>query len=344
MVNISHLDPKEDQDKSDSPTPELLRSQVEGGEQAPESASSSFKLKKDRILKRGSYRPSHKATFIGLAVVIAILSVNAGVIAYFMRDQSEGVTGANQSEVVISSDVLNSLGVSKATIGNAGTELVVGPNASFNGTVTVKDSVNIAGQLNLNNKITAADASLTKLSAGETSITELNVNGNATISNLNLRENLIVVGSSQLQGPTTISGLLTINNGLNVSGNLSVGGTLSMGVFQTNLLVVGGKITTRGYAPSVSKGDILALTDTVSISGNDIAGTVAVNIGAGTRSNGIVAYISFVNQYDTTPHVIITAVGPGASDVYVNRDAGGFSIGVSSIGAGGHAFDYIIMQ
>jgi len=343
MVNTSHLDSKEDQNKSDSPAPELLRSQVEGGGPTPEPVISSFKLKRDKFLRRGTYKPSHKATFIGLIVVIAILSINAGVITYLMRNQSGSATDANQSDVVISSDVLNSLGVNKTTIGSDGTELVVGPDASFNGSVTISDDVNIAGQLNLNNKITAASASLNTLSAGETSVTKLNINGDATASNLNLRENMIVVGSSQLQGPTTISGLLTINNGLNVTGNLSIGGTLSMGAFQTNSLVVGGQITTRGYAPSVSKGEALAATDTVSISGNDISGTVAVNVGTGTRS-GILAYVSFYNNYSTTPHVVVTAIGPGVSDVYINRDASGFSIGASGIVSGGHAFDYVIMQ
>jgi len=343
MVNTSHLDPKEEKEKSGSPAPELLRSQVEGGEPAPEPVSSSFKLKKDRFLKRGTYKPSHKATFIGLTVVIAILSINAGVIAYLMRSQSDDTADLNQNDVVISSDVLNSLGVNKTTIGSDGAELVVGPDASFNGSVTISDDVNIAGQLNLNNNINATSASLNILKAGDTSIEKLNVNGDATVTNLNLRENMIVVGSSQLQGPTTIGGLLTINNGLNVMGNLSIGGTLSMGAFQTNTLVVGGQISTRGYAPSVSKGEALVATDTVSISGNDIAGTVAVNVGVGTRS-GVVAYISFYNNYSSTPHVVITAVGPGASDIYINRDSTGFSIGVGSIGAGGHAFDYIVMQ
>lgn len=344
MEKNSRLDSKSSQDKvADSPSPELLRSQVEGDGPAPEPAPSSFRLKREKFLKRGTYKPSHKATFIGLAVIIAILSINAGVIAYLLRGQNGDTSNANQSDVVINSEVLNSLGVNKTTIGSDGTELVVGPDASFNGSVTVSNDVNIAGQLNLNNKITATDASLSKLSAGDTSLTKLNINGDATASNLNLRENMVVVGSSQLQGPTTINGLLTINNGINVTGNLSVGGTLSMGAFQANTLIVGGQITTRGYAPSVSKGEALVATDTVSISGNDIAGTVAVNIGVGSRS-GVVAYVSFNNSYSSTPHVVITAVGPGASDIYVNRDSTGFSIGVGSIVAGGHAFDYVVMQ
>lgn len=328
---------------SGSPNPELLKSQVEGGESKPEPVVSSFKLKTTKSFKRGTYKPSHKATFIGIAVVIAILSINAAIITYLMRGQIGFTDSVSKGDVVINSEVLDSLGVNKTPIGSDGTELVVSPDASFKGSVAISSDLNIAGQLNLNNKITAVSAILDNLTSGEITTNKININGDATASNLNLRENIIVVGSSQLQGPTTIGGLLTVNNGLNVAGNLSIGGTLSMGAFQTNALVVAGKITTMGYAPGVSKGDALAVTDTVSISGNDISGTVAVNIGVGSRS-GILAYVTFNNSYNNIPHVVITAVGPGVSNVYVNRDTSGFSIGASSISAGGHAFDYIVMQ
>lgn len=339
MVNTS-IDSKND--KSDAPSPELLRSQIEVGESKIDNNSSNKNVV-NKAPKRGSYKPSHKATFVGVIVVIAILSINVGVILFFMNNQDSTSSDANKNEVVINSDVLNSLGVSKTTIGTDNTELIVGPDASFNGTLTVNDDVSIAGQLNLNEKITAADASLANLDAGDTNLTTLNVNGDATTTNLNLRQNLIVAGSTQIQGSTTVTGLLTVGNSMNVTGNLSVGGTFSMGAFQTNTLVVGGKITTRGDSPSVSKGEALVSTDTVSISGNDISGTVAVNIGVGSRS-GIVAYVSFAHGYDTTPHVVVTPIGPGVADYYINRNSSGFSIGVGSINSGGHAFDFVVMQ
>lgn len=343
MVVTSNLDKDSEEKKSGEPTPELLKSQVEGGEPKSDNTSTSLKKAFGKITKRGTYQPSHKATFVGIVVVIAILSINAGVIAFFLRKEEVSDSEINRSEVVINSEVLDSLGVNKTTIGTEGTSLVVGPDASFNGTLTVKDDVTISGQLNLNEKITATDASLANLDAGETNLTNLNVNGDSTTTNLNLRQNLIVAGSSQLQGPTTLTGLLTVGNSVNVTGNLAVGGTFSMNAFQTNTLVVGGRISTRGNSPSVLKGDALASTDTVSISGNDISGTVAVNVGSGSRS-GIVAYVSFASAYNTTPHVVITPIGPGVSDFYVNRSSSGFSIGVGSISSGGHAFDFIVMQ
>ena len=257
--------------------------------------------------------------------------------------QSQTKTSTPQSDVTISSDVLNKLGVNRTAIGSLGTELTIGPDTSFNGSVTIGGDTSIAGKLTLNGEFSASDATFAKLASGDVTIQSLNVNGNSTISNLTLREGLAVAGATSFQGAVTIGQLLTVNNSTNISGNLSVGGTLSMGSFQTNTLTIGGHVITRGSAPDVSKGWGLGEVDTVSISGNDAAGTVAVNIGSVAR-NGIVANISFVNNYSNTPHIIITAVGPGATDVYVNRTSTGFSIGVGSIATGGHAFDYIIMQ
>lgn len=325
------------------PAPEMLQVQADDKTSASDLSRNFMKPRAVLKLHHGAYRPSHKATFVGLSVVVLILIVNAGIITFIIKSQDKTVSQKDQAEVTISSDTLDKLGVSRSTIGNAGAELVVNPNASFNGKVVIGGDISVAGQLKLNSKLLGTDASLTKLESGDTSVSKLNVNGDATVSNLSLREKLAVVGSTQLQGAVTIGQLLTVNNSVNITGNLAVGGTLSMGAFQTNILTVGGHITTRGSAPSVTKGGALIDVDTVSISGNDVSGTVAVNIGTGSRS-GIVANVTFVTQYSNTPHVVITAVGSGASDVYVNRSANGFSIGVSSISNGGHAFDFIVMQ
>jgi hypothetical protein len=339
-------------ESTEPPAPEVLRSQSDGeGDEVasviPTTVVSKKAIKRSR---HGTYRPSHKATFVGLAVVIGILAINAGIIAFVVNGQSDAESGGNQSEVTISPAALDKLGVSRNAIGNAGTELVVGPNSRFSGTVTVASDVSIAGQLNLNSKFSATDASLAKLEAGDTSLGQLNVNGDGTITSLNLRQDLNVVGISRLQGPVTISQLLTVNNNVNVAGNLAVGGTLSARAFQANSLVsgstltIGGHIITLGNAPRVGPGSALGSNGTVSISGNDASGTVAANVGTGAGS-GIVAQVSFRTQYGTTPHVVVTAVGPGVSSVYVNRSVGGFSIGVNgALSPGGYAFDYIVMQ
>lgn len=329
---------------TEPPAPEVLKPQSDNKTADSKSTPLSDILRKNLKPRHGIYRPSHKATFIGLAVVVAILLVNAGVIYILMNIQSKNNSEISIGGVKISSDVLDTLGVSRNTVGNTGSELVVNPNARFNGKVTVGGDITIAGELKLNSKLNASSASLAKLQAGDTSLESLNVNGDATVSSLVLRKNLTVAGLTQLQGPLTVGQLLTVNNNMNVSGNLAVGGTLSMGSFQTNTITIGGHIITNGSAPGVSRGSALGATDTISISGNDTSGTVAVNIGT-SNANGILANVSFVNQYGNIPHVVVTAVGRISGSVYVNRSSGGFSIGVNgSLPPGGYAFDYIVMQ
>ena len=337
---------------NEPPAPEVLRSQSDDGkDEIPTGAPTTGVAKpKSKRLRHGTYRPSHKATFIGLSVVVGILAINAGIIAFVVNGQVDTKSSSNQNEVTISPAALDKLGVNRGSVGSAGTELVVGPNSRFSGKVTIASDVSIGGQLNLNSKFSATDASLAKLEAGDTSISQLNVNGNATVTTLNLRQDLNVVGITRMQGPVTMSQLLTVNNNVNVAGNLAVGGTLSARAFQANSLVsgstltIGGHIITLGSAPRVGPGSALGSNGTVSISGNDASGTVAANIGTGA-GNGIIAQVAFRTQYSSTPHVVITAVGSGVGSVYVNRNAGGFSIGVNgALSPGGYAFDYIVMQ
>jgi cytoskeletal protein CcmA (bactofilin family) len=339
------------------PAPEVLKPQADEDSPAPEAATkTSAKPKEGKDSKEGkrprhgTYRPSHKATFIGLAVVVAILALNTGVIVFVTKRQNGTNPFTSQGEVTISTADLEKLGVSRNAVGNLGTELVVGPDSKFSGKLTVAKDVDIAGQLRLNSKFSASEASLTKLDAGNTSLAQLNVNGDGTVSTLNLRRDLIVAGLTRLQGPVTLTQLLTVNNSVNITGNLAVGGTLSARSFQASSLIsdttltIGGHVITRGSAPGVSGGSALGSNGTASISGNDTAGTVAANIGVG-GGNGTLASVSFRNAYGGTPHVVVTAIGLGAGSVYVNRSANGFSIGVSNaLSPGGYAFDYIVMQ
>jgi len=339
-------------DTSDSglPKPEILKSQFKDDAISSKKKSSDIVRKSVNKISGIKYRPSHKATFIGIGAVLAILAVNAVIISYFLQSKGAEANTVNKSDVTISPEVLNGLGVSRNTIGNQNTELTVGPNAKFNGTLTVADDVSIAGKLSLNSKFSASDASLTKLQAGDTTISKLGVNGDIIADSLTLRKDLSVDGIIRFQGAVTVNQLLTVANNLNVVGNLSIGGVLTSRSLQVNTLVVGsslsvgGHIITSGSAPGVGSGSAVGSNGTVSISGNDSAGTVAVNVGTSATS-GIVAQIAFRQQYSNTPHVIITPVGPGVAGFYVNRSVGGFSIGVTNaLSPGGYAFDYVVVQ
>ena len=332
-----------------TPAPEVLAVQndataektVEVQKGAMPSLSSSIAATPKR---RNAYRPSHKATFIGLGVIVAILGANVVLLFFLSRSQSAANDSIAKSSVTINTATLDKLGVSRNPIGNAETELVIGPNSTFNGKVVMAGDLTVGGQLTLNSKFTASNASLSTLQAGATQIESLNVNGDATITTLNLRKDLQVAGAARVQGQLTVNQLTTVNNNMNVAGNLAVGGSLSVRNFQVSTLTVAGHLLSSGSQPSISSGGGVGSNGTVSLSGNDTSGTVAVNTGVGA-GNGLLATVTFVTKYESTPHVIVTPIGRSVPGMYINRTSAGFTISVDgALGTGGYAFDYVVVQ
>jgi cytoskeletal protein CcmA (bactofilin family) len=330
-----------------APQPEELKPRSVGGAPAAPPPSSVAPGAKP---KKRSYRPSHKATFIGLAAVIAILAVNGAVIGFLLKKQAKTDGIASKGQVSLSNADLSKLGINRNAIGDSGSELIVAPNAQFKGTLSVVGNTNLSGQLNLNSKINGTDASFSQLQAGKTSLSDLNVNGDGTLSTLNLRKDLIVAGQSQLQGPVNLRQLLTVSSSANIIGNLSVGGTLTVGTFSarsltsTSTLTIGGHVITNGLSPSLAPGNALGSNGTAGISGNDAAGVISMNIGVGAVG-GTIASVAFHNTYSGVPRVVITPVGVPGEFYIFNLTTSGFSVGVASgLPPGGYRIDFLAMQ
>lgn len=337
--------PQSDNPPPEAPQAEVLKPRADDTQTTENTPAQETVTTDSSKHPRRRYRPSHKATFISIITVVTILVVNAIVLAFVLKRQSKVNDQASNGQVTVSQGTLDKLGVNRSSVGDKGVRLTINPYTQFNNKVSVAGDVNVSGQLMLNDKVSAPDASLTKLQAGDTSLSQLNVNGNGTLSTLNLRNDLIVNGATHLQGPVTIGQLLTVAGNLNVSGNLAIGGTFAVrNIASTGTLTIGGHVVTTGPAPSVSGGSGVGSNGTVSISGNDAAGTVAVNVGVG-GGNGILANITFKTKYSDIPHVVIMPIGLSASGFYVNRNTSGFSIGVGNgLSPAGYAFDYIVEQ
>lgn len=296
-----------------------------------------------------TYHPSHKATLIGLGVVLLILAINAVVFTVLLKKQSKNEL-EKKGQVTISTADLNRLGINRTAIGSSNVDLIVSPNAQFKGRLAVAGNTSISGQLILNSKLTGTDASISQLQAGNTSLSQLNVNGDSTMNSLNLRKDLVVAGLTQLQGPVTLSQLLTVTNGINVTGNLAVGGVLTGNTVNARILSassslgIGGHIISSGATPSVGGGPALGSNGTVSISGNDIAGTISINTGAGAGA-GTLASVTFKSLYSAAPKVVITPVGASGSYYISSTSANGFAVAVSSgLAPGGYRINYIVVQ
>jgi hypothetical protein len=219
----------------------------------------------------------------------------------------------------------------------------VAPDAQFKGKLTVAGDTTVSGKLLLNSTLTTTSANITQLQAGNTSLAKLDVNGDTNLSGLNLRKDLLVTGNTQLQGPVTLKQLLTVNNSVNIQGNSERFSARSL--TSTSTLTIGGHIITSGLNPSFAPGGAaLGSNGTASVSGNDSAGAININIGVGA-SGGILGTVAFRTNYSNAPRVVITPVGVGANFYVTNLTVGGFSVGVTAgLPAGGYRINYIVEQ
>jgi hypothetical protein len=160
--------------------------------------------------------------------------------------------------------------------------------------------------------------------------------------------NLIVGGTTTLQRSLTVQELVTINGGLTVSGATSLN-TLNAGTIAVRNISISGPLTighlvTQGAAPTIAA-NAVGGGGTVSISGNDTAGTVNINTGSGPGN--VLATITFRAAFTGTTHVQLTPLTSGAASAgaYVTRSATGFQIHANTPPAGQTlGFDYLVAQ
>ncbi len=259
-----------------------------------------------------------------VAIFVTILSLNVN-----RKSVKTNNTASDQS---LSQSDLNSIGDSNSQVGDAKQTLTIASNTVFSNKVLVRDNLDIAGTFRVGGSVTLKDITA------------------AGTSNL---DNLQVGGTFSTNSSATIQGDITSKGKLNIAGNGDFGGTLtasSLVVDKLSLnqdLSLSRHILSGGSSPSIVGGSALGNAGTVSLSGNDLAGTISVNIGSSPVA-GVVATITFANAYSKTPHVVITPVGSAGGGVayYVTRNSSSFTIGVSSAAGAGtsFAFDYIVVN
>ncbi len=301
--------------------------------------------------RRFTYRPSHKATFIGLGVVIAILAINAIILGFVIKGSGSSSKPISQG-VAISPGVLSKLGVNDTQIGNANETLIVDPSAQFNSKLSVAGNVSIGGQLNLNSTLSTTAASLGQIKAGSETVNQISINGNATTANLSVTGNLGVGGTAQFQNSLDVAQILSVAGSAAVANNLSVGNNLTAKNISTNNLTLAGNLVfgnhliSSGGTPSVGPGGpALGNQGSVSINGDDSAGTISVNVGANASSAGPLISLAFTSQYTSVPRVVITAIGSPVNFYLYSVSTGGFTVATSSVLSYSHFYiDYIVEQ
>jgi hypothetical protein len=160
--------------------------------------------------------------------------------------------------------------------------------------------------------------------------------------------NMSLSGNAAIAGNLNVGGITTLGE-LQVTGNATIAGTLTV-TGATNLadITVNGHIISAGNAPEV----LALVTDaTVSVDGNDTAGTITITIpeNAANLSAGELARLAFTKQYGRTPRVIISSSDQLSAAMRVfttGRTPTEFKLGSGAIPIPGqtYTFDYFVIE
>ena len=278
------------------------------------------------IRKLGSINP-----YLVLFILVLIVGLLIAFISNRLNNQADPASLTFEGSE-LDQEAIDELLQAEQNIGNVDQTLTVAANAIFNGKILVKSDLDVAGSIRV---------------GGPLNLPGITVSGTSEFDDVNIANNLSILGSTSIQQGLTVEG------GVNFSQNLSVGGTISASQISADIiefsgdLILTGHIDTGGGTPSRSNGTALGSGGTVSISGNDIAGTVTINTG-GSAPAGFFVRINFVNAYNSTPSVIISPANSnaGSLEYYTQRDTSGFRIGTASNPADSTTFifDYFVIE
>lgn len=267
--------------------------------------------------------------YLLLFILLLIIAIIIAAIVYI---SSRKATDSNIPTQTLSQDALQQLATSDVTVGQPKQTLSVQSNAIFAGKVLIRDSLEVAGTIQV---------------GGSLNVPGITVSGNSVFEQIQINKGLSVAGDTSVQGQMTIAKNLT------VGGGATFGGAISAPQINVNSLQLSGNLTLTkhiaagGATPSRSNGDALGSGGTTAVSGSDIAGSVNVNTGSGPGA-GCFLTVTFTTKYNSTPRVIVTPVGSAAANLafYTNRTTSNFSICTANAAPSNSSFgfDYFVVE
>jgi cytoskeletal protein CcmA (bactofilin family) len=302
-------------------SPDTLETKADPSASAAQSAAQPAK-------KRGPLTTIRKIVNIYTIVFVLVILAGAAVVVISIKPTK---TVKETPLGKLTDQQLTQLKSNSTLVGDPKQTLDIQSSTILEGQVLARSDLSVAGSLKV---------------GGALSLPSITIAGSANFAQAGVSGPLSVGGDTNLQGQ------LTVQKNLNVTGSASFGSLSVSSLSVTSLQVkndfaISKHIVTSGGSPGRTGGTALGGGGTVSISGTDTAGSVNINTGSSPPA-GLFVTVSFNQHFAATPHVVITPIGSasGSLQYYVNRDASGFSIGVSSPppGASNFGFDYIVIQ
>jgi cytoskeletal protein CcmA (bactofilin family) len=266
--------------------------------------------------------------YLLLFILILILAAVGTTLVYLAAHRESTATNIPAAQS-LSSSTLNSLANSDVTVGEPKHTLSVESNAEFSGSVLMRSNLQVAGTLQIGSNL---------------ALNGIRVTGNSTFDDVQITKSLATTGNGSFQGQ------LSVQKNLNVSGGATFLGSVSAPSLNVDSLQLSGDLTlihhltAGGSTPSRSNGPALGSGGTVSVSGSDTAGSVTINTGTSPAA-GCFVTVNFTQHFNSTPHMVLTPIGPGAAGLsyYLNRSTSSFSVCSTSAAPGNttFGFDYV---
>ncbi len=281
---------------------------------------------------KGDLKTKLKKFNIYLLLFIFILVMAGGILAVAYFQSKKATTATTLKTQDLTQAALEQVANSDATIGSSQQVLNVQSSAVFAGKVLIKGGLEVAGNLQI---------------GGTIALNDITVSGTSQFGQVQISKNLAVTGDTGIQGALTLAKSLQVNGGATFGGPISAPQITTSNLQLNSDLVITKHIVSGGGTPSRSPGPALGGGGSVSVSGSDTAGTVAINTGGGTTS-GCFVTVNFTGRYNSTPRVLLTPVGAAGGSVayYTNRTTSSFSICTASPAPAGSsfAFDYFVIN
>jgi cytoskeletal protein CcmA (bactofilin family) len=269
---------------------------------------------------------------LNVYLLLFFIIILAGSIIFFVVFSSSQTpeVGIPESQE-LTQEAIDELVGSDAKVGDPKQLLTVESDSVFTGKVLIREGLDVAGPIKV---------------GGSLSLPGITVSGSSAFD-------AVTINTLSIAGDATVQGQLSVQKGLTVSGPVTFSGTFSAAAFSIESLQVNQNLNINkhidagGPTPNVSSGPAVGSGGTVTNSGTDTAGTVTVNVGSNASAGGILATITFGNNFGGTPHVVITPVGAPAPNAFVtNRTTSGFSISYSPgfTSPVSVSFDYIVIE
>ena len=309
-------------------TPEPGASQVidaTGGSTAGKTAEDYKPPKKSLKQKLSRYN-----IYLLIFIFIVIIAIGITVLTYFASKKAD--TKSTVSSQTLDKKALDQLANTDATVGDPKQILSVQSNAVFAGKVLVRDTLEVAGGIQVTGPVT---------------LSGLTVTGKVNLDDTQVSKNLAVAGDLGVQGGATVQKSLQVNGTGTFNGALSAP-QITITTLQLNGdLVLTHHITIGGPTPSRASGTALGSGGSASVSGSDTSGTATINTGSGAPAGCFIS-VNFAQKFNSIPRVIVTPVGSdaGALNYYVTRTTAGFSICDATAPPAGisFAFDYFVVD